>query len=172
MEWHYIDENEKRVGPISSEEMASQISSEVVVEETKVWHKGFDQWRQARQTILASDPGFPGKPKPEVAGIIYPASPPKSQHLGLLGLLGAGIPQVIFGKLWMGISFFAVANILMFFLMFTARADDAIIYFDKGLWNFVSKLAFGLAVASVIDGYMTGVKLSRGETVNKWRIFP
>ena len=180
MEWYYIDNEEKQIGPLGDADLQEAIVKGTVKRETMVWNEGMDAWlpaasssakshfnSQTPQAPYATTPrnGPPSPPPaiPASAGfgrddsLVYPTNPPRSPHMAWLSLFGPGLAQIVFGKTYMGISAIITFNLIIAL---------------SGLWESLGLLIFVLWIATIIDGYMTGNRLKEGVPVGKWQFFP
>jgi len=90
---------------------------------------------------------------PNKAKLIYPRNPPLSPHLCWLGLLIAGLPQLIYGQIGKGVVMF----LAWFFLL--GLVDDIPAF-------------LAACLVSIIDGYKVGKALQQGRALTRWQFFP
>ena len=183
MEWYYADEKENQIGPVSEEQIKALAISGKVTSKTMVWQDGMSEWAPAEATPLriALSPTTPAATKPPARSIppkigsadsfdrddslVYPQNPPRSAHLNWLNLLGPGLAQIVYGKVWMGVSGIALSTIFSYMIQVQAFRDE-----DPS--SLIYMLNFILFVASVVDGIMTAKVLQAGRPVCKWQFFP
>ena len=182
MEWYYADEKENQIGAVSEDQIKALAISGKVTGKTMVWQDGMSEWAPAEATPLkiALSPTTPVATKPPARSIppkigsadsfdrddslVYPQNPPRSAHLNWLNLLGPGLAQIIYGKVWMGVCAVALNTILTF-------------VYNIRIWNeesttFISVLVFAVLIVSIVDGIMTAKVLQSGRPVGKWKFFP
>lgn len=182
MEWYYLNNEEKQIGPLADADLQEAIVKGTVKRETMVWNEGMDAWLPAASSSAKShftDPmpqapyattpnNAPPSPTPAISpaagfgrddSLVYPTNPPRSPHMAWLSLLGPGLAQIVFGKSSMGISGI---------ITFNALALIIIQIFPL----FSLFLLFLLYITAIVDGYMTGNRLKEGTPVGKWQFFP
>lgn len=84
------------------------------------------------------------------AALVYPRNPPLSPHLALLGLMIVGLPQLVFGQVGKGIVLFC-----LFWVSFVAVVVPLLVL-----------------AAAIVDAYMVGFTLQKGQPVGRWQFFP
>lgn len=182
MEWYYADEKENQIGPVSEEQIKALAISGKVSAKTMVWQDGMSEWCPAETTDLKSIlPQTTGPlPSPVPRSIppklgnaggfdrddskVYPQNPPRSAHLNWLNMLGPGLAQIVYGKVWMGVSGIALNTIFSYMIRVQIMNDESPLL--------LSMLSFILLIASVADGIMTAKVLQSGRPVGKWKFFP
>jgi hypothetical protein len=180
MEWYYLDNEDKQIGPLADAALQEAIVTGTVKRETMVWNEGMAAWLPAEsssakshfnastpQPTYATTPSnATPSPPPAISAaagfgrddsLVYPTNPPRSPNLAWLSLLGPGLAQIVFGKTYMGIS-----GIVTFNLIFVLSA----------FWESLPILYFLLLIVTIVDGYMTGNRLKEGFPVGKWQFFP
>ncbi len=173
MEWYYSNDAEQQLGPVDDDTIKSLVSSGKIERGTMVWREGMEEWKQIEETefseLLPATPSQPPSQQTDSVRVntrVYPSVPPRSPHMSLLSLLGAGLAQIIFGKIWMGVTFVIFQNILMISVISFALdyniAGAVVMYI----------LALAATAASVTDGYMTANALKLGQWVGTWQFFP
>ena len=182
MEWYYADANENQLGPVNEDQMKALVNEGKISSKTMIWQDGMEEWATAGNTTLKSlfpsvptpPPIRPSKPViPTKIGTsdsfdrdeskVFPQNPPRSAHLNWLNLLGPGLAQVVYGKVWMGVWSIALCTIIEI----TSNPEIEIISPIQG-----GVLIIALLIASVVDGIMTARILQRGQPVGKWQFFP
>jgi len=200
MNWYYLDTQQQQVGPLSDAEMQNLVSKGVMKKSTMVWNESMAGWLSAAQTPINAlfpattpPPSLPvhstkGKVSQEkTAGfidpsvgfgrdeaLVYPPNPPRSQHMSWLNLLCPGLAQIVFGKTWMGISAIAAINIinLLLNLIKVALGNEDPNIMLLLIILFLIAVLTALYPASIVDAFMTGNRLSEGQPVGKWQLFP
>lgn len=179
MEWYYADANDNQFGPVTEAQLKTLMIEGKVTRNTMVWKDGMAEWVSAESTPLQDN--FPAtspplmkvsKPASPTSSAtvdsfdrddskVYPQNPPRSVHLNWLNLLGPGLSQVVYGKVWMGVCGIALNTTLN--VLATLLGLDAFNYWAMQL---------GLLAIVVVDGYMTARVLQQGQPVGKWQFFP
>ena len=182
MEWYYADASDNQIGPVGEDQLKVLVAGGMFTGKTMVWQDGMSEWVTAETTALKSILPQTTRPLPRPAprsvpptlgtadsfdrddSKVYPQNPPRSAHLNWLNLLGPGLAQVVYGKVWMGVGGIALNTILTFI-------------YNIQLWNgepsmiiFVAQIA--VLIASIVDGIMTAKMLQTGRPVGKWQFFP
>lgn len=172
MEWYYLDNQNKQVGPLTEIAMQEVIGNGTVKKETLVWNESMDSWLPAGSSSMSSriksNPPPPpvtkipinSPPAPVVTAavgfgrddsLVYPTNPPRSPHMAWLNLLFPGVAQIFFGKTYLG----TVCIVVCFIL------------------SALTGIAYPLILAAmIVDAYMTGNRLKEGMPVEKWQLFP
>lgn len=103
----------------------------------------------ARQ-VNESGKGVGTRDQAQSGNLIYPRNPPLSPYLALISLLLPGVSQIVFGQTLKGI---------VILVVFIFGVPTGII-------------AIGVLIAALIDSYMVGVALQKGNPVGQWQFFP
>ena len=182
MEWYYADASDNQIGPVGEEQLKALVSGGKITGKTMVWQDGMNEWVPAETTelksILPRTTGpLPGPaprnipPKLVAAGSfdrddskVYPQNPPRSAHLNWLNLLGPGLAQIVYGKVWMGVGGIALNTIISYMIQVQVWNEESP--------TLLVMLNFILLIASVVDGIMTAKMLQTGRPVGKWQFFP
>jgi TM2 domain-containing membrane protein YozV len=88
-------------------------------------------------------------PPPTGKKLVYPKNPPLSPHLAWLNLIIPGLSQILMGQNAKGITLLLSSYLLA--------------------WAGIGVLIW---IAAVIDGFMVGQVLQRGQPVGEWQFFP
>jgi hypothetical protein len=180
MEWYYLDNEDKQIGPLADADLQEAIVKGTVKRETMVWNEGMAAWLPAESSsakshfnaVASQSPNTttprnpPPSPLPAISAaagfgrddsLVYPTNPPRSPNLAWLSLLGPGLAQIVFGKTSMGISGIVTSNLIFFLINF---------------WENLIILYPVLLTVTIVDGYMTGNRFKEGVPVGKWQFFP
>ena len=171
MQWYYADESDNQIGPVDETAIKALITEGKIKRGQLVWNDTLPDWVAVEKTDLAASLSASTPPRlPKSAASssvadsfdrddtkIFPSNPPKSPNLSWLNLLGPGLAQIIYGKIWMGVAGICISGLLNYMMLASPSA-------------FIMTL--GLIVASIVDGYMTANQLQRGRPVGKWEFFP
>jgi hypothetical protein len=177
MQWYYGDKDDHQLGPVDDEQLKALIAQGVVGRDTPLWNESMEDWAPAGETAIAAElpadtpqappPMQAAPPQPTVVSdcLVYPSNPPLSPHMSLLSIITPGLGQVVFGKIWLGVTGIITSGILCYAIIFDylRMEDPSVLY---------SLLNSALTIVMVIDGYMTGKVLRQGHPVGPWNIFP
>lgn len=104
----------------------------------------------------ASLPGSHGaigtRDQSKSGSLVYPKNPPLSPHLCWLNLLLGGLAQIMYGQVEKGLAILGMvilSNLILPVL-----------------------LALVIGILSIVDAYMVGTYLKKGNPVEKWQFFP
>ncbi len=165
MTWYYADENEQELGPFTEDQIREMMDAGTIVATTIVWNDTMPDWELLQNTPLAKHLKADAQPAgaadtPRIEGRIYPTEKGRSPFLSILAVLGPGLPQIVYGKTWMGVLYAIVANVLGLIALFSHDQDSVLAVY------------FLLLLASIADGVMTALKLNEGKSVGVWQFFP
>ena len=110
-----------------------------------------------QSTKVGEQRGIRASPR---GGLVPARNPPLSPHLALLSLLLAGLGQLVLGQVAKGLIVFACLIALGIFIA------------SQGGGEAVWMIGLVVQIILVIDGYMVGRALQRGQPVGKFQWFP
>ncbi|MCE9616538.1 MAG: DUF4339 domain-containing protein [Lentisphaerae bacterium] len=185
MDWYYTTASDEQVGPVDESTIQGLINNGTISKVTPVWNEALPEWIDAGGSVLANlFPAVkapPPRPKPSSAtqpatqsadsftrddSLVYSANPPRSPHQAWLNIMAPGVAQIFFGKTKVGLICMGAAQAL------NALGNFHVQQYNETEAQLCGLLYLALLVASIVDAYMTGNRLSEGHPVGKKQVFP